>query len=616
MGGIAGIFWLDSRPADVNAVEAMLTAIGHRGLHAPRLLACGPSTIISELPDKSGPATTVDVGPAVVMDARLDNASGIAKRVASRNGAANQALLFDAYQLWGASCAQRLLGDFAIAIWDERWQQLVCMRDQFGARPLFYHHIPGKLFAFGSEVKALLTIVDVIKKDQAAIADYLAWYHDAERTFYEGIRRLPPGHTLTVSSARLVLDRYWTPDPTRTIRHASDADYAEAFREIFSEAVQCRVETSAGLGAELSGGLDSSSVVCMARQLMSGMQKLSTFSLLLMEDPRYDERAFMDAVACVDGLKAEYLDVTNRSPLRHIESVSRVMDGPAPGGILSDVWELHAHASRSGVDVILDGCEGDLTVYHNFRYLAELARNLRWLTMLREARDINRLGFHGSASWWWVLRRYCAPFLLPSWLVTAKMMRYIHMLQRSDTHESLIRKHFAVSTGILERLAIERRKAATLRSHRENHASELTHPGVAKDMEVADHIGAAFAIARPHPFYDRRLVEFCLALPREQLVCKGWTRPVLRRAVGDVLPAKIYWRGDKVGVYAPRRLARLERHVLEETARDDETLGEYVDMGRLRIVTARYLDGDARVGDSVLLWPALSLRYWLLAPTS
>ncbi len=610
MSGIAGVFWLDGRPADTSRVNVMLAAIGHRGTQPPRL-ATRASIVIGELADKLNLPIPARVDTMIVADARLDNATELAKLLAKWEPSEDQALLHHAYQRWGPDCAQRLLGDFAIAIWDERQQQLICMRDQFGARPLFYYFVPGHLFAFGSEVKALLTVAIAARIDETAIADYLAWHHDDERTFYEGIRRLPPGHTLTASRDGVAMHRYWAPDITRAVHYTSDIEYSDEFRALFTEAVRCRLETSANLGAELSGGLDSSAVACIARQLLPEARSLSTFSLVVTEDPRYDERAFIDAVTHTGRFKPEYFDITDQSPLRHMRRVAHIMDGPVPGAVLSDIWDVYAHASACGIDVMLDGCEGDLTVYHNFRYLADLARELHWSTLLHEARAINHLGFHGSASVLWVLGRYCVPFLLPPGLATPRMRRYVGMLELGDTQASLISKQFARSTGIFERLALARREVSQLRSHRESHAYELTHATVAKNMEATDHIGAAFTIARSHPFYDRRLVEFCLALPREQLVSKGWTRPVLRRAVRDVLPDKVYRRGDKVGIHAPRRLGRLEHRALEETAEDAEVLGEYVNMARLRKITTRYLDGDMRVGDHVLLWPALSLRYWL-----
>src|ERR1700741_1299235 len=151
----------------------MLAAISHRGTWPPRLSTMA-SACIGELSDATC-AAPLNARAAIVADARIDNKPELSRLLASHDGAATQTLLQNAYELWGEACAQRLLGDFAIAIWDAQRKRLVCVREHLGVRPLFYCHLPGKLFAFASEVKALLAIPDFVARlDEASIADFLA----------------------------------------------------------------------------------------------------------------------------------------------------------------------------------------------------------------------------------------------------------------------------------------------------------------------------------------------------------------------------------------------------------------------------------------------------------
>lgn len=617
VSAIAGILRLDDRPVEDHDVSAMLAAMDYRGT-TPPLLSTSGAACIGDFSDRSDQPVQTDTATIIAADARIDNIIELLRTLRTDGGNAMRSLLLQAYEAWEENCARRLLGDFSLAIWDERRQRLVCIRDHLGVRPLYYCHIPRRWFAFASEVKALLALPDFVARvDETRIADFLASsFTDMQHTFYEGVRRLPPAHTLTVTAKGITLRRFWEPDPYHTVRYSSDAEYASAFRAIFTEAVRCRLEPAANLGVTLSGGLDSSSVTCMARHLLrGGTQQLSTFSIFFGDASNEDERRFITAVTRAGDLRDDHLTVRQQSPLRHLERISRHCDGPGCGQYASDYWELYSQAAASGVGVLLDGCDGDVTISYNFRYLGELARRLRWVSMLREAHGLNQRYFSNQTSMWRLVMSYCVPPLLPSWEWLWRARRSFRTVAPEPGPHSLISERFAARSGLTARLDMYRRNVASLHTHRAVHAHILAHPMLPQAFEVTDNLCAAFSIEHRHPFYDKRLVEFCLALPREQLIRDGWTRPILRRALANLLPPDIRQRGGKGGSAAPRRLACLERRVLEETAQDEEALGDYLDMGRLRTVTRRYLDGGA-VTDDETLWPAVSLRQWLRSTVS
>ncbi len=180
-------------------------------------------------------------------------------------------LILRAYKRWGERSPEHLLGDFAFAIRDAHRDVLFCARDHFGVKPFYYHHAPGRLFCFASEIKGLLALAEVPRRlNETRVADYLVpLLEDKVITFYEEIVRLPPAHRMTVSRDGVRIEEYWALDPTREIRMKSGEEYAEAFREIFTEAVHCRLRSAFPVGSMLSGGLDSSSIVCVARKLIA-----------------------------------------------------------------------------------------------------------------------------------------------------------------------------------------------------------------------------------------------------------------------------------------------------------------------------------------------------------
>jgi asparagine synthase (glutamine-hydrolysing) len=174
--------------------------------------------------------------------------------------------------------------------------RLFCARDAMGVKPFFYFD-SREVFALASEIKALFCLPQLPRApSEAQIAGYLTFrVADPALSFYAAVRRLLPGRCLTVTAGELSLRRYWSADLNRELRLASDDEYAEAFREILTEAVRCRLRSAYPLAAMLSGGLDSSSVTCIVRRLLAG-QPLQTISIIFNEAPEADEREFMREV--------------------------------------------------------------------------------------------------------------------------------------------------------------------------------------------------------------------------------------------------------------------------------------------------------------------------------
>src|SRR5262249_27728323 len=149
----------------------------------------------------------------------------------------------------------------------------------------------------------------------------------------------------------------------------------------------------------------------------------------------------------------------------------------------SDLWEMYSRVATDRVGVLLDGHEGDVTISYNFRYLSELARQLRWANMLHEVRGLSRHYFGGRVSSWWLLKNYCVPPLLPSWEWLSRVRWQVRAKAPERGPRSLISECFAARSGLADRLEIHEREMATLRTHRAVHADMLTHPMVSHSLE-------------------------------------------------------------------------------------------------------------------------------------
>jgi len=319
MSGIAGIIHLDRAPVEPALIQRMTDALAGRGPDAQgcwidkhvglghRAFWTTPEAISERQPDADAVASL-----AITFDGRIDNRDELIRLL----GAAGRPprddtdveIVLRAYQCWGESCAVRLLGDFAFAIWDGRRGSLFCARDLFGTRPLYYHHRPGQIFAFASTPAALFAGAVLAKQlNEARIADYLVSELegvDKTSTFYAGVLRLPPAHTLTIGPSGLSLKRYWQPQPGPELRLSSDKEYEEAFLEPFTAAVRCRLRGGEMVTSMLSGGLDSSSIVGVGRKLRldAGGAPLRTYSVIRREPAGCPETQAMLEMLKLDNL--------------------------------------------------------------------------------------------------------------------------------------------------------------------------------------------------------------------------------------------------------------------------------------------------------------------------
>ena len=268
MSGIAGIFSRSGQPVDATVLERMVALLSHRGPDGSgcwheaqaglghRMLWTTPESL-----NEKQPWSELDC--TIAADARLDNRAELIRKLAldfrSEDDCPDSRLILLAYAMWGKECAKYLLGDFAFAIWDARTQEFFCARDPIGVKP-FYYFLTEKQFGFASEMKAILATPQVPKRlnEEWLLAFFVPGAADLDKTstFFQDIQRLPPAHSLVVSSRSYSLSCYWALDPDREIRLKSDQEYAEAFRECFTEAVRSRLRSAYLVGSTLSGGLD------------------------------------------------------------------------------------------------------------------------------------------------------------------------------------------------------------------------------------------------------------------------------------------------------------------------------------------------------------------------
>ena len=642
----------------------MSAALAHRGGDAQGMICEGAIAMVHHM-SRSTPESVHERQPVIrstpaswlVADARIDNRCELAGLIGiSRTAAVSDAeLIALAYERWGHRCVERLVGDFSFVRWDGQSRELFCARDPMGVRPLYYFESEGT-FAFASELKALLVLSEVPRDiDPLQIALFIeGTIADRHRTHYKAIHRLPAAHTLTIGRQRVGPTRYWFPDAERELRLSRPAEYVEAFREIFRDAIRSRLRTIHPVGAALSGGLDSSSIVCAARELAGQMtaSPLHTFSLIFPSLPErelkmIDERRYIDSVVRGGGVVPTFVRGDELSPVADIAEVIERLDEPYPAPNLYLHWSMYHAARERGVRVFLDGFDGDSAVSHGFARFNGLVQHGEWDTFEREVRALaahrrvaplsilshfglpHLSAFAERGSWveWarsagQLTRRFGLPLgrtvfnhgLRPA--TPAAIRRMLRVLRRVPGEAySLVNADLARALSA-SGYANEDDVAGVMSTERQSHAQGLSQPAYQLTLELADQSAAAFGIEPRYPFFDRRLIDFCLSVPDTEKFADGWPRLLFRRAMEGILPPEVQWRPDK-GNLSPNfhRSFRAAQAVAPDPG-PDSPLAPYVDIQALRHMRQRYCSESstlARSADGHALFRAMVLEQWLSA---
>ena len=532
----------------------------------------------------SEPHTDRDAGCTLVGDVRLDDRDAL-RGVLGVSGPAlsDRALILRAWMRWGRECPNHLLGDYAFAVWDARTRSLFCARDHIGCRP-FYYALTSEHFIFASTIADVLAAPGVSDAlDERMVASHLSQIVVTEnaRTFFRAVRKLPPGHSLTVdttASSPVRLERYWYPERVPRARPAGDDEYAAEFLDLYGRAVKDRLH-GGPVGVHLSGGLDSSSIaVLAARELRrQGAPPPLAFSAL---PPRGDgsfsaahapEYARVDQVAAREGLP-----VYHCQPRCPDDVVSNFRQDCAHSSWIGFVEEgIQRQAANLGLHVLLSGLGGDEGVSFNGRgYYASLLLCGRWW---RFATQCSVRGADPIRSGVSIALHIAHPGLsdrLSRWRSGRKSP---HPEGRMFIHPDFARRVRPLPNGLRERnIGVRRTQLRALRN------GSLSHY-----MERFARSGARHDIEYRYPLLDRRLLEFALGLPPEQFRRDRWGRWLMRYALRSVLPSAVCW-GDDYGIYAvfePMRktFARAIPALRQEVATRAETMSRarYVDVPRL-----------------------------------
>jgi asparagine synthase (glutamine-hydrolysing) len=610
MCGIAGFNWTDDGllarmtdvqrhrgPDDAGRFSDGRMSLGHRRLSIIDLSEAGRQ-----------PMTTDDGSLRVVFNGEIYNYVELAKELEGcghvfRSHCDTEVILH-AWQEWGEACLDRFNGMFAFALYDAPAGRLFLARDRFGIKPLHYWSRGGRLI-FASEIKAILEHPDVPRRpDDLAVYDYLAFncYNHTERTFFEGIRALRPGECLTLDAAtgRHTLRRWYEIPLGRTRRIADAREAVDGFRDLFFDSIRLRLTRSdVEVGSCLSGGLDSSSIVCSMHAMdPAAAHRHQTFSIVF-PGTLFDETPYVRDVAGMTGVRSH---VTSSSIPRMLEDLERLVwhqDEPFGGPAIFAQWEVMRLARDRRIKVLLDGQGGDelMAGYPFFMgyLLLEYLTGGRPFAALAEAVGIVR--HHGLLADPFLA---AALFTVPAGVKAA--LGRVHLkvpldaaFRRRTGGESDVPARMYSGVGLNQALAY--RMAFSL-------------PQLLREE---DRNSMAFGIESRLPFLDYRLVEFLFSLGPDWKLRRGMTKHVLREAMRGVLPDRVRLRTGKLGFPTPfvawLRDPRVRAYVDAVLHSNSFQSRGYLDAVRIQRLYSRHAAGQTDCWQTV--WKALNLELWM-----
>lgn len=548
MTALAGCWHRDGRPGTREAVRRMLAAQRPYGPHGEADWSDG-AIAMGRCLHRALPEDTFDRQPlhgaegrlTLVADVRLDNREELASdlRLERPSQLSDAAILLAALERWSEGALDRLVGDFAFALWDAGRRALMLARDFLGQRPLHYHH-GGDFFAFASMPKGLHALPDVAyAPDEQTVAEFVTLLPAAgSRSFFAGIERVEPGHLVRVTHDGLTVRRYW--QPSRRELRLRDGEYVEALRQHLDEATRSRLRGATGiLGSHLSAGLDSSAVTATAARLTDAT-RVTAFTAVPREgyDGRAPDRRIADegplaaaTAALYPALEHVLVRTEGRSPLEELDRNFFLFDQPSLNPC-NMVWATAiASAARDRrIGVMLTGQMGNASLsYGGLERLPELLRSGRVFALGAETA---RLAGRGVMSWKGAAAATFGGYLPP------RLWRWLCERRGQDWD---LAGYSAISAERVEaldipRLARERELDLSYRPWRNGFDARVW---MLRRVDVGNHnkgFLAGWGIDHRDPTADRRLVEFCLSVPMDQFLRGGLPRSLGLRALADRLP--------------------------------------------------------------------------------
>ena len=475
-------------------------------------------------------------GVVIAWDGRLDNRNELVHQLQDSviTTSNDLSIVVSAYERWGLGSLAKLVGDWALSIWEPKARSLVLAIDFIGTRHLYYA-LEKNGITWSTILDPLVLLADhALRLEEEYIAGWLSYFPATGMTPYVGIHAIPPSHFLCVTKNAAKITRYWDFDPAKQIRCHNDGEYEEGFRTMFAQAVKRRLRSDAPVLAELSGGIDSSSIVCVADNIISEgsaqTPKLNTLSYYDDSDPNWNERPYFSVVEQKRGRRGCHVDLSEQQTINFAFDTAHFIATPSQAGECAK--QAAEWMSSEGIRIVLSGIGGDEVTGGVPTPIPELADLL--------ARGQLRRLAHSLRVWALKTRRPCVHLFLET--IRAFLPNPLgglrkHMRPLGWFDSDFTDRNVAALLGYPTRLKL----LGTCPSFQEN---------ISTLENLRRQMGCFHVPLEPlrdvrYPYLDRDFLEFVYAVPREQLLRPGHRRSLMRRALAGIVPDEVLSRKRK-----------------------------------------------------------------------
>ena len=612
MSSIAGIFSKSGKVVSPDEIKSVLDALHHWEADRRDCLTEGPMAMgqlmlfnTPESHHEELPYQDPDSGLCIVADCRIDNQDELLQKLKldKKNDSiiTDSQLILEAYKKHGNRCTDHLTGAFAFAIYDPDQEKLFCARDHIGFKP-FYYLSNSQLFIFSTEIKGIKAHPGIrLTENETFIIDALMTLRsEKDKTFYNEVLRLPPAHQMEITPSGTRLKKYWELNPDFELKLSSEEAYVDAFKEKLQEAVECRLRSKYPIGAELSGGVDSSAIVGVAAKKC----EINAFSHAIPEwakdkhFPYDDETPHSSKVMEFLGVGNHFFITSEKASMLELLRKGVQLHEGVMQGTLSEIFDpLYRQAEEQNCRTLLSGYGGDeMVTSPGPGYLQELASGFRYLKLLKELRAKNK-----GKDFIKVIKQFGKNTLLG-------LSQHLKPKYQTPDWAHHVYHALAIDQGLfkdknLKKRFYNRKKLPAAGSTRKRQYLRINYDYVPQRLEYCAIKAQTHKMEYRYPLLDKRLIEFYLSLPSHMKVKNGYGRYIMRKAMEGILPPEIQWRTDKRGTVVPsvfmkyKHEAPIMRDLIEKARKS--SFKHYVDYDKMLTMLDRLTGYDENTKERI-----------------
>jgi len=504
-------------------------------------------------------------------------------------------VILKGFDKWGSQVVNRFIGMWAFAIYNKSSQELFCSRDRFGIKP-FYYIFDGYSLYFASEIKSLKktpAFSNDLNLNQICRGLQLGWMVYRDETYFNCVKSLEPGKNMFFSNSKLQFETYWQITPT-TIK---DQNIVSNFKNTFDETLALHMRSDVPVGASLSGGLDSSSLVCsIIEQNLN--YNLHTFSIFYEGENNVDERPFIFEIEKKYKGKytPNYYSPSNSEVEADFNEIARMIDFPMSGSSCISHYSLMKLVESDNIKVIISGQGADDYMggylHSYYRLFADKFTKFEWVSLIKEFNLYRKFQEASFGTMTQVaLKSLLSVFLTEKYLYTVEIKNYLPFLMKPGLSSTNL--HF--DEFISSRLD-------------SFHQVLMSYSSLPTILHYEDRISMAKSVETRVPFLDHRLVEMMFNNQADDKIKNGYTKRVLRDAMQGTIPDKIQYRKDKKGFVTPGEVLWL-RGCLSHLLEIDYNLLHFLDAQKTKSVIEDFKKGNNKF--ATLVWRIATLNHWL-----